>query len=234
MDLRVLVVEDEISINDILVSALIADGYKVKSAFSSKEARKILESFIPDITLLDINLPDENGFELCKFINKKFYIPIIMITARNDIVDKVLGLELGADDYITKPFHIKEVLARVKVALRRVERYKSFSNTKYIELSGSVKIDIEARVVIKVNSEVKLKPQEYDLLEFFVKNRNRVFSREELLDKVWGLDYEGDFRTVDVHVRRLRSKLDDKSSKSLIETVFGVGYVMRGYDENKI
>lgn len=227
MDLKVLVVEDDISINDILSSALRTEGYIVRSAFSSKEAKNLLETFNPNLALLDVNLPDENGFELCRFISSKKYIPIVMLTARDDIIDKILGLELGADDYITKPFHIKEVLARVKVALRRVDKYKSAEEHCFINLNKSVKVNLDSRIVLKDDSEVKLKPKEYDFLEFLIKNRNKVFSREQLLDKVWGFDYEGEVRTVDVHVRRLRSKLDKEGENSIIETVFGIGYVMR-------
>lgn len=233
MELKVLVIEDEVSINDILTTALKADGYSVRSAFTSKEAKGFLESFNPDLILLDINLPDENGFEFCRYINGKYFLPIIMLTARNDVIDKILGLELGADDYITKPFHIKEVLTRVKVALRRVDKYKRTSDNSFIHLNKHVKVDLKSRSVIKNDLEVKFKPKEYDLLEFLIKNRNRVFSRENLLDKVWGMDYEGELRTVDVHIRRLRSKLDKEGEVSIIETVFGIGYIMRYKDENK-
>jgi len=227
MDFMVLVVEDEISINDILVSALRADGYTVKGVFLAKDAKEALDFFKPDLILLDINLPDENGFELCRYINAKYPIPIIMLTARNDIVDKVLGLELGADDYITKPFHIKEVLTRVKVAIRRVSKYKEQWEESIIEINKFVKVNLQGRIVYRDGEEIKLKPKEYDLLEFLVKNRNRVFSRDNLLDKVWGFDYDGELRTVDVHVRRLRSKLDKEEETSIIDTVFGIGYVMR-------
>lgn len=227
MKFKILVVEDEISINDILVSALRSDGYTVKGVFLASKAKEALDLFNPDLVLLDINLPDESGFDLCKYINQKRIIPIIMLTARNDIVDKVLGLELGADDYITKPFHIKEVLTRAKVAIRRVNKYKDLSEESFININNSVKINLDGRMVLKNNEEVKLKPKEYELLEFFVKNKNRVFSREELLDKVWEFDYDGEIRTVDVHVRRLRSKLDDERQASIIDTIFGVGYVMR-------
>lgn len=228
MNFKIIVIEDEFSINDILTFALKGEGYKVKSAFSSKEAREFFQDFKPNLVLLDINLPDESGFELCKFINANYKIPIIMLTARNDITDKVLGLELGADDYITKPFNIKEVLVRVKIALRRVDKYRNLDNyNDFINLNDSIKIKLENRMVIKDGKEIKLKPKEYDLLVFFIKNRNRVFSREEILDKVWGIDYCGEIRTVDIHVRRLRAKLNLDSGRSFIETVFGVGYVMR-------
>lgn len=227
MDLKVLVVDDELSINDILTTALKASGYKVSSAFSGKETRSLLESFRPDLVMLDICLPDEDGFDLCKYINSKYSIPIIMLTAKNDVVDEVLGLELGADDYITKPFHIKEVLIRVKVALRRVEKYKNLSVTNIINVNSKIKIDLESRAVTAYGEEVKLKPKEYDLLEFLAKNKGKVFTREKLLDSVWGDEYDGELRTVDVHVRRLRSKLDNKNDMSIIETVFGIGYVMK-------
>ena len=227
MCLKVLVVEDDISINDILTTALTSDGYLVRSAFSSKEAKSLLEEFKPNLALLDLCLPDENGLELCKFINAKYSIPIIILTARNDIFDKILGLELGADDYITKPFNIKEVLTRVKVALRRVEKYKTANEEVLIELNYGVEINLQNRIVMVNGEEAKLKPREYDLLEFLAKNRRRVFYREELLNNVWGMDFEGEQRTVDVHVRRIRSKLDKNDGNSIIETIFGIGYVMR-------
>lgn len=227
MDLKVLVVDDELSINDILTTALKSNGYNVKSAFSGKETRSFLDSFKPNLVLLDLCLPDEDGFDLCKYINSKYSIPIIMLTAKNDVVDKVLGLELGADDYITKPFHIKEVLTRVKVALRRVEKYKNSISAEVLEVNSEIKIDIDSRIVTVSGSQVKLKPKEYDLLEFLAKNKGHVFTREELLDKVWGMEYDGELRTVDVHVRRLRSKFDKENKESIIETVFGIGYVMR-------
>lgn len=231
---KVLIVEDDESINDILVNSLKSEGYIVKSAFNGKEARELLNNFLPNLTLLDINLPDESGFDLCKFINSNYGIPIIMLTARSDIFDKVLGLELGADDYITKPFHIKEVLTRIKIALRRVEKYSDQPKSKFINLNSHIKINYDSRVVMKDSEEVALKPKEYQLLEFLSQNRDRVFSREELLDNVWEFTYEGELRTIDIHVRRLRSKLDEGKSKSIIETVFGIGYVMRRYNENKI
>ena len=228
MDFKILVVEDEFSINDILTVALIGEGYKVKSAFSSKEARELMEIYRPHLVLLDINLPDENGFELCRYINTRYKLPIIMLTARNDVVDKVLGLELGADDYITKPFNIKEVMTRVKVALRRVEKYSNFGyDESSIKLGEDVSINLDSRKVLKNDEEIKLKPKEYELLVFLLRNKNRVFSREELLDKVWGMDYEGELRTVDVHVRRLRAKLDLDGGQTFIETIFGVGYALR-------
>lgn len=234
MESKVLVIEDDKSINDILVNSLKVERYVVRSAFNGKEARELLNTFLPDLTLLDINLPDESGFELCKFINNTYGIPIIILTARNDVFDKVLGLELGADDYITKPFHIKEVLTRVKIALRRVAKYTEGGKTKFLSLTPHIKINYDSRVVMKDDKEIILKPKEYQLLEFLSQNRDRVFSREELLDNVWECTYDGDLRTIDIHVRRIRAKLDDAKYKSIIETVFGFGYVMRLYNENKV
>ncbi|SHK75257.1 DNA-binding response regulator, OmpR family, contains REC and winged-helix (wHTH) domain [Clostridium cavendishii DSM 21758] len=224
---KILVVEDDFSINDILTYSLGEEGYKVKGAFSANEFKKCFKEFEPSLVILDINLPDENGFELCKYINLKSNIPILMITARDNLVDKVLGLELGADDYITKPFQIKEVLTRVKVALRSVNKYRvNQENNDFIKVSNVLKINLDSRLVIKNGNDVKLNPKEYEILSLFVNNRNVVFSREKLLDKVWGYDYFGDDRTVDVHIRRLRSKIDTEEI-SHIETIFGVGYVMR-------
>lgn len=234
MQNKVLVIEDDRSINDILCNSLKAEGYIIRTAFNGAEARSLLNTFLPNLTLLDINLPDESGFDLCKFINNNYGIPIIMLTARNDVFDKVLGLELGADDYITKPFHIKEVLTRVKIALRRVTKYTDGIKTSFVNLSPNIKINYNSRIVIKDEKEVVLKPKEYQLLEFLSQNRDRVFSREELLDYVWEYNYDGDVRTIDIHVRRLRSKLDSKSYRSIIETVFGIGYVMRRNNEDKI
>jgi len=228
MGIKVMVIEDEFSINDILTFALGTEGYETKGAFSSKEARELIKYFNPNLVLLDLNLPDEDGFELCKFITSNYKIPIIMLTARNDVIDKILGLELGADDYITKPFNIKEVMTRVKVALRRVGKYSSPDEDQgFSKLSEDLKINLESRKILKNGEEIKLTPKEYDLFAFLVKNRNRVFSREELLDKVWGFDYEGELRTVDIHIRRLRAKLNLESGQCFIETIFGVGYVMR-------
>jgi DNA-binding response OmpR family regulator len=228
MSFKVIVVEDEESINDILTISLQDEGYEVYSAFSCKEAKDFVNNSHVDLALLDLNLPDGNGFELCKYITEKYKIPIIMLTARNDIIDKVLGLELGADDYITKPFHIKEVITRVKVALRRMEMYShGHKNEIVLRLNDNIMINVESRQVRRDNQEIKLKPREYDLLLFLIKHKNKVFSRDELLDKVWGFEYDGDSRTVDIHVRRLRAKLGMESGQSSIETIFGVGYIMR-------
>lgn len=224
---KILIIEDDKSINDILFYALKSEGYNSYSTFTLNEAKAYLNIHLPDLILLDLNLPDGSGFDLCKDISSKCSIPIIILTAKNDVVDKVLGLELGADDYITKPFHIKEVLSRIKAVFRRIEKSSSESNTIFININKYIKINFKNRTVLKNDKVIQLKPKEYELLEFFVQNRNKVFSREQLIDNVWEFSYDGDVRTVDIHIRRLRSKLDTPNEASIIETVFSVGYIMR-------
>lgn len=227
MNNQILIVEDDKSINDILFHSLKSEGYNPFSSFTLEEAKEYLNINTPDLILLDLNLPDGDGFDLCKEISSKYPIPIIILTAKNDIVDKVLGLELGADDYITKPFHIKEVLSRIKAVFRRIEKSSQNFNSNFININNSIKINFKNRTVLKDDKVVKLKPKEYELLEFFVQNRNKVFSREQLIDNVWEFSYDGDIRTVDIHIRRLRSKLDTPGEASIIETVFSAGYIMR-------
>ena len=227
MSNKILIVEDDKSINDILFYALKSEGYIPYSTFTLKEAKEYLNINLPDLILLDLNLPDGNGFDLCKEINSNYSIPIIILTAKNDIVDKILGLELGADDYITKPFHIKEVLSRIKAVFRRIEKPSINTNTQFIDINKNIKINFENRTVLKNEESILLKPKEYELLEFFVQNRNKVFSREQLIDNVWEFSYDGDIRTVDIHIRRIRSKLDTPNEPSIIETIFSVGYIMR-------
>ncbi|MEB1808497.1 MAG: response regulator transcription factor [Bacillaceae bacterium] len=224
---RILVIEDDESISDIISYSLRKEGYFVQCAFTGKEAYSLMERMQPNLILLDVMLPDTNGFELCKKTVHDFpHIPIIMLTARNDIVDKILGLELGADDYMTKPFDIRELLTRVKVALRRGQRLANIET--FMKINEYIKIDPASRTVYKKDEEAKIKPKEYDLLLLFAEHKNRVFSREEILDYVWDMNYDGDLRTVDVHVQRLRKKLDCESLPSIIETVFGIGYKMKG------
>ncbi|WP_055665475.1 response regulator transcription factor [Desnuesiella massiliensis] len=223
---KILIVEDEFSINDILTIALSKEGYRVRNVFNGKDALEVIEDFNPDLVLLDLMLPDIDGFDICKRISHKYLV--IMLTARNEIIDRVLGLELGADDYIAKPFDIREVCARIKALFRRLNNEERSCNyDEFKDINSSIKINIKSRILLKDETEIFLKRKEFDLLLFLYENRNRVFSREELLDKVWGYEYEGDTRTVDVHIRRIRAKLDSENKESIIETVFGIGYVMR-------
>lgn len=229
---KILLIEDDYSISDALSFALRKEGFITRQCYAGQDGIDVFETFSPSLVILDIMLPDISGFDVCRKINFD-NTPIIMLTARNDIVDKILGLELGADDYITKPFDVREVITRIKVALRRVSNYsitiKKQEEIDYIKLSSSIKLFKKQHKVLLNDEEIKLKPREFDLLLFLAQNREIVFSRDTLLDKVWGMDYDGDSRTIDIHIRRLRSKLMDDNT--LIETVFGVGYKMRGYDE---
>lgn len=233
---KILVVEDEFSINDTLKFALSKENFEVMGVYDGESALKSMEQFKPDLVLLDVMLPDISGFELCKTMSQKSYI--VMLTARDDVIDKILGMEIGADDYITKPFEIREVIARINAIFRRV--HKNVNNEKihseakenideetYSDEKHNIKINLNTRIVTKDGKEVPLKRKEFDLLSFFYKNKGVVFTREQLLNKVWGYDYYGDTRTVDVHIRRLRRSLKQDKDTSIIETVFGVGYVMK-------
>lgn len=220
----ILIIEDEESILDILSYALRKEGYRVHGASTGEEGIRLFEGIDPDVVILDVMLPDQSGFDICKQLLATSTVPILMLTARDDIVDKVLGLELGADDYMTKPFDIREVLIRIKVLLRRAGN----STSSYLRVNDKVQIAPRAHIVLKEGEEVALKPKEYELLLLFAQHKNKVFSREEILDIVWDFDFSGDLRTVDVHVQRIRKKLDDPSRSSVIETVFGVGYKMKG------
>lgn len=214
---RVLVVEDEFSINDVLTFSLEEAGFDVKGVMDGKSAKAAMKSFKPDLVLLDVMLPDASGFNLCEEFTKDSYV--IMVTAMGEVVDRIRGIEIGADDYIAKPFDIKEVIARIHAVFRR-------SKDKVVNQKGLVIEDTE-RIAIYNGVNIDLKRKEFDLLSFLNRNKNIVFSRDTLLDRVWGLDYDGEERTVDVHVRRLRAKLNEEKGESIIETIFGVGYVMR-------
>ena len=220
MQQSILIIEDEEAIVDILAYSLRKEGYSVHIATDGKQAIEKFEGLAIDLVILDLMLPDTTGFELCKQLTAISNTPILMLTARNDIVDKVLGLELGAQDYMTKPFDLRELLARIKVLLRRNNQ----PTFKKLLIAEHISIDPVAHEVFKNETPVHLKPKEYELLMLFVQNKNRVFSRDEILQIVWDIDFEGGLRTVDVHVQRIRKKLEP----SIIETVFGTGYRMRG------
>lgn len=227
---NILIIEDDKDIGEILRFALMKEGYKVKVNPNGLEAEEEIKIFKPDLILLDIMLNDTDGFSVCRKISG-YKIPIIMLTARIDIMDKILGLELGADDYITKPFDIREVITRIRVSLRRLEEFKKISDEKQSEeiIINNIKIDEDCRSVKLQGNEIQLKPKEYELLLFLSKNTNKVFSRNQLLDLVWGYDYLGDTRTIDVHITRLRQKLGEEFR---IETIFGVGYMLKVKNDN--
>jgi two-component system response regulator VicR len=227
---KILVVDDEKSISDIIKFNLLKDGYDVEVAEDGDEALKKVYLIQPDLILLDVMLPKLDGFQVCRKIRESFNTPIIMLTAKEEEVDKVLGLELGADDYITKPFGMRELLARVKANLRRVEIDNSdTSSAKSVQIeSGNLIIDLERYEVKKDDEIIELTLREYELLKFLATQENQIFTREQLLKDVWGYEYFGDIRTVDVTIRRLREKIeDDSSSPKFIMTKRGVGYYFR-------
>jgi two-component system response regulator VicR len=227
LDRKILVVDDEKPISDIIRFNLEKEGYEVGTAFDGEEALKKVYQFQPDLIILDLMLPKLDGFQVCRKVRESFTTPILMLTAKEEEVDKVLGLELGADDYITKPFGMRELMARVKANLRRVEVDKSGSQNNKI-VSGTLSIDLDKYEVKKKDEVVDLTLREFELLKFLATQENQVFTREHLLKDVWGYEYYGDIRTVDVTVRRLREKIeDDSSNPKYILTKRGVGYYFR-------
>ncbi|MDR0930907.1 MAG: response regulator transcription factor [Clostridiales bacterium] len=233
MSKKILVVDDETPIVDILSFNLKKEGYEVIEAYDGEEAINIALSQSPDLILLDVMLPITDGFTACRKIRDKTEIPIIMLTAREEEVDKVLGLELGADDYITKPFSIRELMARVKANLRRTSIIKddenpstshTISNANILK-QGDITMDLQRYIITKAGDVIDLTLREFELLRFLITRPESIFTREELLEKVWGYEYYGDVRTVDVTVRRLREKLEiDPSNPRYIVTKRGMGY----------
>ncbi|MCI8784188.1 MAG: response regulator transcription factor [Dorea sp.] len=229
MSRRVLVVDDEKLIVKGIRFSLEQDGMEVDCAYDGEEALKLAKENAYDMILLDIMLPKHDGFEVCQMIREFSDVPIVMLTARNDDMDKILGLEYGADDYITKPFNILEVKARIKAIMRRTGKRGSSQVNDKMLVKGSMKIDCESRRVVIGEREVNLTAKEFDLLELLAMNPNKVYSRENLLNIVWGYEYPGDARTVDVHIRRLREKIEtNPSDPKYVYTKWGVGYYFRG------
>ncbi len=226
MNEKILVVDDEAAIVDLIKMELDFEGYQVETAYDGQEAIDKAQSFQPDLIVLDIMLPKINGFDVCKTLLPLMDVPIILLTAKTDIVDKVLGLELGADDYLTKPFDNRELLARIKAHLRRAKKVPAAKKEDSMITNGPLSIMPEERMVILDGKEVHLTPKEFDLLYLLASNLEQVFPRDALLEKIWGYDYYGDTRTVDMHVQRIRRKIDSQPNK-FIQTVFGIGYKMR-------
>lgn len=221
---KVLVVDDEKLIVKGIRFSLEQDGMEVDCAYDGEEALEAAKKTEYDVVLLDVMLPKLTGFEVCQQIREFSSMPVIMLTAKGDDMDKILGLEYGADDYITKPFNILEVKARIKAIIRRSSKKTAENQSKVVSF-GELKIDCESRRVYVSGKEVNLTAKEFDLLELLIFNPNKVYSRENLLNIVWGYDYPGDVRTVDVHIRRLREKIEDNPSEpKYIHTKWGVGY----------
>ncbi len=225
--MRILVVEDEQPISDILKFTLEKEGYEVDCVFDGEQAIQRALSDQPDLILLDIMLPIKDGMEVCRAIRKHADMPIIMLTAKDSEVDKVLGLELGADDYVTKPFNTRELLARIKANLRR--RYQEQKESAFQGMQiGEVLIDLGSYVVTNKGKAIDLTHREFELLHYLAKHCGQVMTREHLLQAVWGYDYFGDVRTIDVTIRRLREKLEEDASRpEYIITRRGLGYTMR-------
>ena len=234
----VLVVDDEQTLRDTLDYNLRREGYRVLTAADGPAAVRLAHAEHPDLVILDIMLPGMSGFEVCRALRRELRIPILMLSAREDEIDKVLGLELGADDYLTKPFGLRELLARVHALLRRADGLRPEAApparpeplaaepaTPPVLIAGALQIDLARRLVTRGGTALALKPKEFDLLVFLAGHAQQVFSREALLDRVWGYDFVGGTRTVDVHVRWVRSKIElDPANPTLIETIYGVGY----------
>lgn len=234
MSKKILVVDDEKPIADILQFNLKKEGYEVFCAYDGNEALKLVDEVIPDLILLDIMLPEKDGMEVCKEIRKKYEMPIIMLTAKDSEIDKVLGLELGADDYVTKPFSTRELLARVKANLRRHQHGNTANeeNENNEIAIGSLVIHPDAYIVSKRGEIIELTHREFELLYYLAKHPGQVMTREHLLQTVWGYDYFGDVRTVDVTVRRLREKIEDNPSHpGWLVTRRGVGYYLQNPEQ---
>ncbi|MBO1514937.1 response regulator YycF [Metabacillus bambusae] len=235
MEKKILVVDDEKPIADILQFNLKKEGYTVYCAYDGNQALEMVEEINPDLLLLDIMLPNRDGMEVCREVRKKHDMPIIMLTAKDSEIDKVLGLELGADDYVTKPFSTRELLARVKANLRRqqtIENTEPKGATNEISI-GSLVIHPDAYVVSKRGETIELTHREFELLHYLAQHTGQVMTREHLLQTVWGYDYFGDVRTVDVTVRRLREKIEDNPSHpTWIVTRRGVGYYLRNSEQD--
>lgn len=226
---RILVVEDDKTLLDVLKYNLTREGYEVVIATDGVQGLEVARSERPDLVILDIMLPKLDGFEVCRILRKEMIIPVLMLTAKVSEVDKVVGLEIGADDYMTKPFSLRELLARVRALLRRTEMLEQEAlfeqSMPQVIAIGNLKVDFSRHEVSLGDSVLDLSPKEFELLALLVRNRGRVFSRDYLLNKVWGYDYVGDTRTVDVHIRWLRQKIEiDPAHPQNLLTVRGVGY----------
>ena len=229
MGRKVLVVDDEKLIVKGIRYSLEQDDMEVDAAYDGEEALEMARRKAYDIILLDVMLPKCDGFEVCRQIREFSDVPIVMLTAKGEDMDKILGLEYGADDYITKPFNLLEVKARIKAILRRTGKREGSTVASKMIVKGDLRIDCESRRVFSGEKELNLTAKEFDLLELLAMNPNKVYSRENLLNIVWGYEYPGDARTVDVHIRRLREKIEvNPSDPKYVYTKWGVGYYFRG------
>jgi DNA-binding response OmpR family regulator len=233
MTRTILVVDDEPTLRETLAEALQADGLRVVTAADGREALERFRAHPPDLVLLDLMLPQVSGIDVCRIMRRESAVPIIMLTAKDSEIDKVVGLELGADDYVTKPFSLRELLARIRAQMRRLEAGARVDGevpraTHEPLRLGSVSIDLAGHRLLRHGQELTIKPKAFDLLAFLVRNPGQVFSRDQLLEKVWGYDYAGETRTVDVHVHWLRAAIEtDPGRPRYLQTIRGTGYVLR-------
>ena len=223
MQHKILIVDDDENICELLNLYLKKDGFDTVIANDGRQAVECAEKYSPDLIMLDIMLPELDGWQVCREIRKKSEVPIIMLTAKGETFDKILGLELGADDYITKPFDTKEVIARIKAVLRRSNDNEKQNKTQEVRFD-KLKINLTNYELVVDGKRIDTPPKELELVFHLASNPNRVYTRDQLLDEVWGFDYYGDSRTVDVHVKRLREKLEGVSDEWELKTVWGVGY----------
>jgi two-component system response regulator RegX3 len=222
---KVLIVEDEVSFSDALAYLLKKESYEVEVAVNGAEAIERFQSFNPDLILLDLMIPEVSGTEVCRVIRSTSQVPIIMLTAKDSEIDKVVGLELGADDYVTKPYSSRELLARMKAVMRRNSGEGAGLEEGALLTAGSVRMDIDKHQVTVNSVAVTFPLKEFELLEFLMRNSGRVLTRSQLIDRVWGNDYFGDTKTLDVHIKRLRAKIEeDPANPKLIHTIRGLGY----------
>ena len=222
MATTILLIEDDRNISELLQLYLNKEGYSVTAAYDGKQGLEMFRTLQPDLILLDVMMPVMNGWDTCRAIRAESQVPIIMLTAKSETDDKVMGLKSGADDYITKPFEMREVLARIEAILRRTVSVRAVNANRLV--FDRLVIDMDAFELIIDGKKVDAPPKEMELLHYLASTPNRVYTRNQLLDEVWGFDYFGDSRTVDVHVKRLREKLENVSDKWSLKTVWGVGY----------
>ena len=221
---KILIVEDEASFSEALEFLLGKEGFSVVTAPNGKEAMAKFDQGGIDLVLLDLMIPEVSGTDVCKYIRSKAATPIIMLTAKDSEIDKVVGLELGADDYVTKPYSSRELVARIKAVLRRNGSVTNDSGTLHV---GAINMDVDRHLVTINKKPISLPLKEFELLEFLMRNAGRVLTRMQLIDRVWGSDYVGDTKTLDVHIKRLRAKIeDDPANPTIIQTVRGLGYKM--------
>jgi two-component system alkaline phosphatase synthesis response regulator PhoP/two-component system response regulator VicR len=227
---KILVIDDELSIRDLIELVLKRENYQVRTAENGKKGLIELDAFRPDLVLLDLMLPDYSGYDLCKKIVNKAGIPVIMLSAKNETIDKVVGLELGAEDYITKPFDNRELIVRIKVVLRRYEHNEQVKNADIKHfICGELEIDLDTKVVLKNGTPILLTAKEFKILETLFKRPKKIFTRNELLQIVWDYDYSGDSRSVDMTIMRLRKKVeDDSENPKYVKTIYGFGYQLGG------